>query len=818
MISTKQYRSTQPGLSDLLNYAAVIAPGVILNKNGSLLAGFFYRGSDLASSTVHEMADVSARVNRALLRLGSGWVLHCDAVRIESVSYPLPSESYFPDKVTRWIDEERRRQFQQVSSHYESIYALLVTYLPPLRSHSQLTEMMFDDDRRGRTNKRAIADRTMQYFEQTLKELQDSLAQVVEIERMLPTEFLDEFGTSHTREPLLQYLNFAITGENHPVNLPPIPMYLDSLLGCRELFGGVTPKLGDTFISVVAIDGFPSDSHPQILQALDELPFHYRWSTRFIMLDQHEAENEMKKYRRKWAQKVRGFFEQVFNTGRGVVNQDAAEMVSEVDEAIALVSNGAVLYGYYTSVVILLSSDREMLEAQARDVKNTIQGLGFTARIESVNTIEAWLGSLPSHALENVRRPLINTLNVADLLPLSSIWPGREHCPCPFYPPHSPALFHAATDGWTPFRFNLHYTDLGHTLILGPTGAGKSVLLAFIVAQFRRYKNSRVFAFDKGRSLLALTKAAEGVHYEIAGDHAHSPAFCPLNEIDTDGDLGWAEEWIVTCLELRGVKVTPAQRNLIHTGMLTLRASPKGKRSLTAFCSNLQDVGLRDALQHYTIDGTMGRLLDSERDDMRDARFQTFEIEDLMNLGPENALPVLLYIFRVIERSLDGTPTIIPIDEAWLVLGHPVFRKKIQEWLKVLRKANAAVILATQSLSDAQKSGILDVLIEACPTKIYLPNPDATQDVPRPLYESMGLNQTQIQLIADARKKKDYYFSSPEGRRMFQLNLGPVALAFVAVSGKEQVKRVRDLSEMHPETWPSIWLEELNIQHETART
>jgi type IV secretion system protein VirB4 len=246
--------------------------------------------------------------------------------------------------------------------------------------------------------------------------------------------------------------------------------------------------------------------------------------------------------------------------------------------------------------------------------------------------------------------------------------------------------------------------------------------------------------------------------------------------------------------------------------MLLHRNSPKGERDLTRFLSNLQDKELREALEYYTLSGCMGKLVDSAKDDLQDSRFQTFEIEELMNMGNENALPVLLYLFRCIEKSLDGSPTVIFIDEAWMVLGHPVFAAKVREWLKVLRKANCCVVLATQSLSDAAKSGIMDVLIEACPTKLYLPNPDAMQEDASALYRSMGLNDRQIQLLAEATKKRDYYFSSPEGRRMFRLNLGRIALAFTATSGKETLAKIRNLCAQHGEEWPEAWLKENNIE------
>ena len=411
---------------------------------------------------------------------------------------------------------------------------------------------------------------------------------------------------------------------------------------------------------------------------------------------------------------------------------------------------------------------------------------------------------------------MINTRNLADLIPLNSVWSGAPTAPCPYYPPGSPPLMLVAS-GSTPFRLNLHVDDVGHTLIFGPTGSGKSTLLALIAAQFRRYAQAQIFAFDKGRSMLPLTLAAAGDHYEIGesdGDGAPTLAFCPLSELATDGDRAWASEWIETLVALQGVIITPDHRNAISR-QVGLMASANG-RSLSDFVSGLQMREIKEALHHYTVDGPMGQLLDAESDGLSLRSFQTFEIEQLMNMGERSLVPVLLYLFRRIEKRLTGAPSLIVLDEAWLMLGHPTFRDKIREWLKVLRKANCAVILATQSISDAERSGIIDVLKESCPTKICLPNGAARESGTREFYERIGFNERQIEIVATALPKREYYVASPEGRRLFDMALGPVALSFAGASGKEDLKQIAALKSEHGDRWPERWLQQRGIGNAEA--
>jgi type IV secretion system protein VirB4 len=286
-------------------------------------------------------------------------------------------------------------------------------------------------------------------------------------------------------------------------------------------------------------------------------------------------------------------------------------------------------------------------------------------------------------------------------------------------------------------------------------------------------------------------------------------AFCPLAELGTDGDRAWAVEWIETLVAMQGVKVTPDHRNAIAR-QVGLMASARG-RSLSDFVSGVQLREIKDALLHYTVDGPMGQLLDAEQDGLTLGSFQTFEVEELMNLGERNLVPVLLYLFRRIEKRLTGAPSLIVLDEAWLMLGHPTFRDKIREWLKVLRKANCAVVLATQSISDAERSGIIDVLKESCPTKICLPNGAAREPGTREFYERIGFNERQIEIVATAIPKREYYVASPEGRRLFDMSLGRVTLAFVGAASKDNIKRIQDLAEAHGARWPVAWLTERGI-------
>lgn len=809
MVALRSFRHSGPSFADLVPYAGLVDDGIVLLKDGSLMAGWYFAGPDSESSTDAERNDVSRQINAILARLGSGWMIQVEALRIPTTDYPARADGHFPDAITRAIDEERRGHFEREKGHYESRHALILTWRPPERRKSGLAKYIYSDkDSRSAT----FADTALANFRTSIREIEQYLSNLLSIQRMRTRETTEHGGTRIARyDELFQFVRFCITGENHPVRLPEVPMYLDWLV-TAEYQHGLTPTVDGRFVGVVAIDGLPAESWPGILNVLDQMPLTYRWSSRFMFLDEIEARERLEKTRKKWQQKVRPFFDQLFQTQSRSVDQDAMAMVAETQDAIAEAASQLVAYGYYTPVIVLQEQDVERLREKCEGIRRVIQAEGFGARIETLNATEAFLGSLPGNWYANIREPLIHTRNLADLLPLNSVWSGSPVAPCPFYLEGSPPLMQVAS-GSTPFRLNLHVDDVGHSLIFGPTGSGKSTLLALIAAQFRRYKDAQIFAFDKGRSLMPLTLAAGGDHYEIGGGAGEGPqlAFCPLSELSSDADRAWASEWIETLVVLQGVTVTPDHRNAISRQVALMAEAPG--RSLSDFVSGVQMREIKDALHHYTVDGPLGHLLDAERDGLVLGGLQTFEIEELMNMGERSLVPVLTYLFRRIEKRLTGAPSLILLDEAWLMLGHPVFRDKIREWLKVLRKANCAVVLATQSISDAERSGIIDVLKESCPTKVCLPNGAAREPGTREFYERLGFNERQVEIVSNAIPKREYYVASPAGRRLFDMALGPVALSFVGASGREDLKRITDLKSEHGRDWPTHWLQTRGIVH-----
>src|SRR5579872_4623271 len=231
---------------------------------------------------------------------------------------------------------------------------------------------------------------------------------------------------------------------------------------------------------------------------------------------------------------------------------------------------------------------------------------------EGVNALEAWLGSIPGHAYANVRQPPVSTLNLAHMIPLSAVWAGPardEHF-------QAPPLLYGKTEGSTPFRLSLHVGDVGHTLVIGPTGAGKSVLLALMALQFRRYWGCQVFAFDFGGSIRAAALAMGGDWHDLGGaladDVAEPVALQPLARIDDAGERAWGAEWVAMLLARETITVTPELKEHLWSALTSLASAPVAERTMTGLSVLLQSNALKQALQPCTLSGPWGRLLDAE--------------------------------------------------------------------------------------------------------------------------------------------------------------------------------------------------------------
>jgi type IV secretion system protein VirB4 len=782
----RRKRDRRLGLPDMLNYAFAAGEHAIAMKDGALLAAFECAGADLNSAGAAELDAHHAQANRALLGLDEGFMYNVDLIRHPSVGYPARE---FPDPVSAAVDRENELHYSTEGEHFENRCVLTITCRRPSEILSAGAAWFMPDA------PRAGGRRQLEWFKQRLHEFADAISPVWKL-------------TPLDMPALLSHITSCVNGRMSRVAAPRGPAPLDAVLGNQDFIAGFRPRVGGRHIRVVALAGFPPFSHAEMARFLSELRMPCRYSIRAIPLDPRTGVSRLSIHRRNWFQKrlgARAIISETFGSGSAAAfqNQFALSMAADADEAIAEAEGGAVRYCHVTAKIVIVEDRAEAADEYARFVYKACQNMGFDPRIETINAVEGYLGSIPGHGWYDVRKPLVNTQNLSDILPLTGVWLGLAVNPCPYYPQDTPALLMGAASGGTPWRFNLHASDTGHTLIKGPTGSGKSVFLGSIALNFRAIPDNQIFFFDKGHSAYVLTMALGGRHLDLGDDQV---PLQPLARMGDEGDRLKLQSLLEMWLELRNLRLAPGQRKALWRALELVAEAPPEQRTISNLLTQTQDAQLRDGLGAFSLTGPLGRFLDADHDVLLEDSFITFELETLMAMGEGVVIPVLTYLFHRIERRLDGRPTLIVLDEAWLMLANGVFGAKIEEWLRTLRKKNAAVVLATQSLGDVANSASRDVILESCPTKVYLPNPQARNGGTRDLYRAFGLSDRQIEIIAEAIPKRQYYYTSPLGRRLFELPLGPVALAFIAASSRADVFAARRMLRRHGRRWPVEWL------------
>lgn len=818
----RRFRDDAPSVAGLCPWAFVVGSGVVQTAAGQLLVGYFGSPPDAASSTNGERAQTSSEVNRGLLCFGQGWASWNDVAVVPAASYPPAEASSFPHALPRLVDEERRRQFLAEGAHFENDRAIVLCYTPPAAVASRITQMMYRGGDQGEVRSaQAVALETV---ERTLSQFEDHVGSLLRLRRMQSYQTTDVAGREHRRDELVNYLHYCLTGQAMELTIPSYGMRLDGVIGGVDFWPGHTPIVGDEYVAVVVIEGFPAESVPGILDGLTVLEMPYRFTQRFVPHDEDVARKRLDDKRKFWAQRKTPFFRTILGMEGGAVNEDAARMEQACVVSMALSESGQVRHGFYNATVVLRSRDRHELTEMAREAARAIRRGGFAARLETENAPDAFLATLPGNIGNNVKKPLIHSGNVADLLPTSGIWTGHAFNPNPLYPQPAPPLLHARTQGGAPFRLNVSVGDVSHFGIFGPIGTGKSTLLNTIALQALRYQGMRVRGIDYKRSSFVPCVASGGRYHEVGG--AGGPVLEPFRHLETVEDRAAAQAWAELCVQLQqGREADWSERDDIHQAIERLRGETA--RSVTNFLVFAQNAVVRGAMQAYALEGSAGWLFDADAlTEDGSSHWEVFDITAILNAGDPVLLPAMAVIYRSFEREMAGAqeatkrPMIVTMDEAWVHLGHPAMKPRFHRWLVTARSFNCGLGFATQSLSAAVQSGLLDVIAENVPTLLFGPNAAAhttgTPQHPGPsdFYKAFGFNTRQIDLVATASPKRNWYVTQQsEGARLIDLGLGPAALAFAAATSRDDVDDAKALIAADPEGWAWEWLRRKGVDH-----
>lgn len=789
---------------------------VIFNDNYTIQKSYIFTSKDSSAMTEDEKAGYIDRLNNIFKRFKTGWIFWIETQNVIDRAYP---DNIFSDPLLRDCDEIRKRSLAG-GKNYCQVHYLTIVYKQPSDAFRKLAGLVDKENKEiitqlkqsikefsevffPRNNIAEFEATTGDYYQEMKTMEENFLEETGEIIRALTPYFVDLRPLDG--EETLTYLHSCISDTNHLIKSN-ITAFLTAQLSDGTFMTGRYPKLGAKHIGIIGIKDLPNFAKDFLCRKLDSISSEYRYVIRYLALSKDDAMKEVKTIQQQHHQRQKGpitmFMEAVQNKVIDKVDEEAVMDEEDSRDAYAELAQDNIGMGYGTINLVLLNENAQVLADELADIKAIINDLGFVAAIEKDNAPQAWLSTIPACYEFGIRTYFINSTNFILWSPVSSLWEGqKENEHFQKLNISSVPLMKCETPEKLPFYLNLHVADVGHTMVAGATGTGKSVLLNTLASNFRKYENSKVFIFDKSASSRIITQALGGNFYNLLVD-VDSISFQPLANVDDSIERTWACDWLCDYLTAQNLVLTPALKKLIMEALRDVGNSPAEQRTITSLTTYLQNEELREALLTLSLEGAYGSLFDSSVDKFGSGNWQVFEMEKLM----ENAnivAPTLDYLFHRIERQLTGVPALIVLDECWLFFNNPTFRAKIVEYLKDLRKKNCSVILATQNLSDID-ADLLPVIVENTKTKIYLANDNMNSESQK-IYEKFGLNETEIGMVKSLVPKKEYYYKSSLGSRIFDLKLSPLEAAFYTATSKQDQLKAAEMKNLASDDFVEQW-------------
>lgn len=748
--------------------------GIVELKPGALMRSYAFQLPDLSSSSAEQIVSISARMNELIKRLGSDWAAHFEVARKRTKKYP---KSTFNNELGHIIDQRRADVFKTLNYHYENFYFLTLTYNVKVDVISKGSTLLYkkDESDEDQYYNRKNIYKELKFFRSVTEELISFISSTIYIEPL-------------NNDEVVTYIKSCINTEWIKSFAPQYPTFFDQFITHKDLKTGECVKIGENYCPIIAIRDFPSQTYPAIFDLLNYAGVEFRWTTRWIGIDKRISNKLINKYQKHF-NNSRQSWGQAFSYALAGVSTDrydasAVAFEEETNEAKIMLTKDMVSFGYYTSCIEVWDKDYDVALEKATYIAKIINSTGFGGKIEKINSFQAWLGTLPGNNYSNVRKTLLTSGNCAHLIPLSSLWSGNLYNKKTYemFGTSSP-LFVGGSHN-SPFFFNLNIGDIFHTVIFGPSGAGKSTLLCLIESQWSKiHKDAQIIVLDKDKTSRGVCIASGGSYVEPGVDGV---AFQPLKDLENEQEILWAAEFIQCCLEEQKVVINAKKSEKIIETLKHLRDTKAPEsRDITTFQQYVQDEEIKIGIQPYTLDGQYGLIFDAQETNFDLTKFTMLEMGTLMKLGKQCVTPALMYIFKLIEGKFakendnKGHPTLLVLDEAWVFLNNKFFAKRLDDWLRTLRKKRVAVVFATQDVASVAKSEICSTIINTCQTKIFLADPQAVSEIISPYYADLGLNVAEIQTLSQLTMKKDYFYKSVEGVRSFQLELDNFQLALL---------------------------------------
>ncbi|CAG7591873.1 MAG: VirB4 family type IV secretion/conjugal transfer ATPase [Candidatus Midichloria sp.] len=712
--------------------------------------------------------------------------LYFHIIRKEHQAYP---EGYYnidmPEGFASYLDQKWCKRHRTRRAYVNELYISII--------------------RKGISSKSSVFDKLFSFISasdgkewykplwEAYEQLEEATGRVVNSLREYNTRVLgiERVGDKHYSELAEFFAKIVNCGQESKILFTPYNM--NSTIGGQRLYFGsraIEAKLQNgksKFAGIVSVKEYGPKTWAGMLDSFLRMPFEFVITQSFQFANRQASINRMQLQQNRMIQ----------------AGDKAVSQIMEISEALDKAMGGEIAFGtHHLTVMCLADSPKELeniLSMSAVELTNT-GGIGVR---EKINMEPAFWAQLPGNFDFIVRSSTINTMNLASFNSLHNYPTGK-----PKKNHWGDAVTVLDTTSGTPYYFNFHLRDVGHTTIIGPTGAGKTVMMNFLCAQAQKFK-CRLFFFDKDRGAEIFIRALNG-HYTVI-DPAQACNFNPLLLPDTGENRTFLLDWLKQLVSVNGEVITAediAALNTAINGNYKLDKSNRGLSNIAPFLGLEGPGSLASRMTMWHSGGSHAKIFDNPTDtiDFDEANIFGFEMAELLK-DKTSLGPVLSYIFHKINLSLDGTPSMIVLDEAWALIDNPIFAPKIKDWLKVLRKLNTFVIFATQSVEDASRSAISDTLIQQTATQIFLPNLKATE-----VYKTaFMLSEREYQLIKTTDPGSRFFLVKQGNNAVVaRIDLSSMPDIINVLSGRADTVIVLDEVRKECGDDPNVWLPKFN--------
>ena len=530
-------------------------------------------------------------------------------------------------------------------------------------------------------------------------------------------------------------------------------------------------RVGSHIVTALSMKEPPSRTYAHMLSDLVRIPCEFVACLEWQRLANDKVRRDIHARRRHFFNKrvsLVNYVSPETQADEMLVDDSAGAMVGQLGEALVEIEANGHFFGSASLTVLLHGSDREALRGAAADAMKTLAAHDGVFLEESYNLLNAWLAIVPGNKAHNLRRLALLETNAADLSFVFAQDCGEERCP------HlgTQALAVLETPEQTPYFFNLHVDDVGHAVVLGSTGSGKSFLLNFLITQLQQH-DPRVIVLDLGHSYRKLATLLEGAYVEL-GVQRQGVTINPFDiDAPTSDQIHFLHSFSRVLIEgEEAYRLSNHEDREVYEAVENLFVLERPQRRLFTLASLLPR-GLGARLHKWIEGGRYASVFDNQIDTLSLDRLQVFDFE-AMRSYPAVLEPLLFYVLHRVSTTVQSPEEtglkVCVLDEAWRLIQHPVIRNYVQEALKTWRKKNGAMLLATQSLDDFASTDLLRTVIESCPTRLLLANPSVNIAQYRDLLQ---LNEMEVSVLGNLTPKRQVLLKRGALAKVLELNVDP---------------------------------------------